>query len=77
MHYAAMSVTALDRAIQTTGGAEAFAEAVGVSRRTVFNWKAVRIPADRVPDVERITGIPRHELRPDLWDAPAAQPSAA
>lgn len=54
-------------------------EQLRVSRRTLFNWKAASIPADRVPEVERITGIPRHELRPDLWEPPAraAQPEAA
>lgn len=57
--------------IQAGGGVEALIARLGVSRRTLFNWKAIRIPADRVPDVERITGIPRHELRPDLWEAPA------
>lgn len=27
------------------------------------------IPAERVPHLSRITGIPRHELRPDLYEA--------
>jgi len=35
-------------------------------------WKAHGVPANRAPAVSRITGIPLHELRPDLFDAPAA-----
>jgi DNA-binding transcriptional regulator YdaS (Cro superfamily) len=33
------------------------------------------VPAERVLDIEKITGISRHELRPDLY--PTEQPEAA
>jgi DNA-binding transcriptional regulator YdaS (Cro superfamily) len=39
----------------------------GVNKSTVFRWQRDRVPAERVPDVERELGIPRHYLRPDLW----------
>lgn len=42
---------------------------LGIHRSAVMMWK--KIPAERVPDVERITGIPRHLLRPDLHIAPS------
>lgn len=44
------------------------AKALGVNKTTLLRWEdgAVQIPADRVIEVERITGISRHELRPDL-----------
>ena len=42
----------------------------GVWRGTVTKWSRTRIPAERVLDVERITGIPRHELRPDIYPPP-------
>jgi DNA-binding transcriptional regulator YdaS (Cro superfamily) len=35
------------------------------------------IPADIVPQVESVTGIPRHEIRPDLWSAPSESLVAA
>ena len=39
-----------------------------ISRGSVYKWKwADKIPAERVLAVEAITGIPRGELRPDLF----------
>lgn len=46
---------------------DAFQAALGVARRTVFLWKQSGIPAERVPEIEAATGIPRQRLRPDLW----------
>jgi len=47
---------------------------VGRSTGAISQWVNGErpIPADIVPKVEAATGIPRHELRPDLWDAPTA-----
>jgi len=44
------------------------AAALGVDRKTVLRWEQgkVLIPAERVLEVERVTGISRYELRPDL-----------
>lgn len=44
------------------------ASRLGVDRKTVLRWEQgkIRIPEDRLLEVERITGISRHELRPDL-----------
>lgn len=59
---------ALDRAIKQAGGLTAFAHKVDASPQVVSNWrKRKKIPAVRVLDVERASGIPRHELRPDLY----------
>lgn len=41
------------------------AEELGVTPWAVCKWK--RIPAERVLEVERIIGISRHILRPDLY----------
>ena len=45
------------------------AEGLGISRSAVAMWE--RVPAERLPDVERITGIPRHMLRPDIVPPPS------
>lgn len=56
-------------AIRTRPGRLAkIAYGLGITRGAVAKWK--RIPAERVLDVERITGIPRYELRPDLYPSP-------
>lgn len=45
------------------------ARAAKVDKATVTRWAQKRVPAERVLDVERITGIPCHELRPDIYPA--------
>lgn len=42
--------------------------ALNMSRAGVYRWKENgRIPAERVTEVSDITGIPREDLRPDLY----------
>lgn len=44
-----------------------------ISAQAIYKWLAKgRIPSERVLDVERATGIPRHHLRPDLYPAEQA-----
>jgi DNA-binding transcriptional regulator YdaS (Cro superfamily) len=62
----------VDRAVAAAGGEQAFMERVGIKRRSLFAWRASGIPAVRLPAVVRVTGIPAHELRPDLFPAEAA-----
>lgn len=38
---------------------------LGITTGAVWQWR--RVPAERVIDVSRLTGIPREELRPDLY----------
>ena len=41
----------------------------GISPQSVSDWKAKgRVPTDRVPGMEKLTGIPRHLIRPDRPD---------
>lgn len=46
---------------------EALGQRLAVDKTTVMRWEARRVPADRVLDVERVTGISRERLRPDLF----------
>lgn len=56
------------------GGPSKLARALGtISSQAVSGWK--RIPMERVYDVARITGIPAHELRPDVIPAPGTEVS--
>jgi sulfate adenylyltransferase subunit 2 len=47
------------------------ADAVGRSEAAVSQWVNGErdIPAELIPQIEAVTGIPRHRLRPDLWGA--------
>ena len=46
----------------------ALASALGHHRQAVYRWG--RIPAERVIEIEQLTGVPREELRPDIFLAP-------
>ena len=43
------------------------AELLGVRPPAICKWERRRVPAERVLDVARITGIPKEEIRPDLF----------
>jgi DNA-binding transcriptional regulator YdaS (Cro superfamily) len=64
---------ALERACQALGTKKALAEALGVHQSTISAWRARgRIPAEHVVGIERASGVPRHELRPDLYQIKAS-----
>lgn len=46
-----------------------------LSPQAISQWK--RVPADRVIDVETLTGISRHNLRPDVFGPAPAEGQAA
>lgn len=52
-----------------------FGELVGLRKALVWKYEngRLRVPAELVPKIEEATGIARHELRPDLWPAQAAE----
>lgn len=47
------------------------ASELGITAGAVSQWD--RVPAVRVIEVEKITGIPRHVLRPDIYPLEAAK----
>jgi len=47
------------------------AQGLGLTRAAVVKWE--QVPAERLPDIERITGIPRHLLRPDICPEPCGK----
>src|SRR5580765_89939 len=54
----------MDRLRKEHGMLSKIAHEIGVYAQAVHQWTMV--PLERVVDVERITGIPREELRPDF-----------
>ena len=52
------------------GGVIALSRALGLSRGAVSQWE--KVPLERVLDVERLTGIPREQIRPEFFRKEAA-----
>ena len=48
---------------------EDLAALIGVDRTTVWRWEKGRVPVERLGDVWKATGIPRQDLRPDIFEA--------
>lgn len=56
---------ALERAIKAVGGLDGLASPLGITPQAVSQWE--KVPPLRVLEVERVSGVSRHELRPDLY----------
>lgn len=75
MHSAAMHL--VSDIIKDAGGVTKIAVELGVPVATVSSWGLRnQVPATRVLDFERITGVPRHEIRPDIYPAPQSDEAA-
>ena len=53
--------------LKKRGAISDLARRIKVTRATVCNWIYLRIPAERVLEIEKHTGIPRTLLRPDIY----------
>jgi DNA-binding transcriptional regulator YdaS (Cro superfamily) len=58
-------------AISSVGGVKKLATKLGIKQPSVSNWK--RVPAERVISVEKISGVSRTVLRPDLYPSETGQ----
>ncbi len=58
-------IDAFGEAKERAGGAPELARKLGIRPQAVFQWR--QVPALRVIQVERITGVSRHLLRPDIY----------
>lgn len=67
-----MTETILERAVQAApfgGNQSQFAKAIGTSQQNISNWikKRAALPAEYVRKAEEVTGISRHDWRPDIY----------
>ena len=53
---------------EAAGSYSRIAAALGLTRQTVAAWQ--RVPAEHVICVEEVSGMSRHELRPDIYPPP-------
>lgn len=69
---------ALEQAVQVAGGQTALAEKCAAAAQrpctqsNVWSWlhRSKRVAPDWALHVEQVTGISRHELRPDIYGEP-------
>jgi len=56
------------RACVAAGGRGILAASLGVTRQAISGWAATQVPAERCPDIERITrgAVRCEDLRPDI-----------
>lgn len=66
-------------AIRKAGSQSALARMLGVSQAAVSKWDRLgkHLPADHVLRVEELTGVSRHDLRPDLYPRDEVPPTPA
>lgn len=62
-----MSKSFIREAVKKAGGRGAVARSLNVTPEAVRQWEVNKIPAERAVDLERLSGVHRSYLRPDLW----------
>lgn len=60
-----MPEAALSEAIAAVNGVKALGALLGISHQAVQQWTVC--PPLRVLEVERLSGVSRHRLRPDIY----------
>jgi DNA-binding transcriptional regulator YdaS (Cro superfamily) len=60
-----LDVPVIYRAACAAGGLRELARRLGITPTAIRKW--YRVPDDRIIAIEKVTGIPREKLRPDLY----------
>ncbi len=59
----------VEQAAEKAGGIVELSRQLGIKHNSMYCWN--RVPAEHVLKIENITGVSRHEIRPDVFgDAP-------
>ncbi len=85
------NLTPIEKAIKAMGGVAETVRKLSLNgHATVYQWTKTRVPAERCPQIEELTGVRCEDLRPDVrWSIlrntqelpqaqakPATQPTA-
>lgn len=63
-----MRTPVTDRVIEKAGGPAVLAKLFAITSQAVSQWE--QVPPLRVLELSRLTGIPPHEIRPDIYPTP-------
>ncbi len=66
-HVSAMKTVLMDYRRSTGLTLDALASTLGVDKSTLWRWETGKVPVNRLAEVERVTSIPRRNLRPDIF----------
>jgi DNA-binding transcriptional regulator YdaS (Cro superfamily) len=68
------AMNAIAEAISKAGGPTKLGRALGITRQAVEQWKGRVVPPEHVLAIEKLTGVTRYELRPDIYGPPPTNP---
>ncbi len=55
----------LKTAIKAAGSLRALSRLLGITHSAILQWE--KVPAERMLKIEKVTGVARERLRPDLY----------
>ncbi|MDV2966396.1 YdaS family helix-turn-helix protein [Nitratireductor aquimarinus] len=58
----------VEQAAEKVGGLSKLAAELGIKHQAFYSWR--QVPPARVLDLERISGVSRHHIRPDIYGEP-------
>jgi DNA-binding transcriptional regulator YdaS (Cro superfamily) len=64
----AMKSHGLKAAINAAGSLRSLARLLGITHQAIMQWD--KVPAERMLQIEEVTGVARERLRPDLYRIP-------
>ncbi len=56
-----------DEMVASGGGVRALGRTLGITGAAVCQWQHGKIPLGRIRAIEKLTGIRREQLRPDVY----------
>lgn len=59
------AIPIVQQAAEKAGGLSELARKLGIKHNAFYRWH--QVPASRVLQIEKITGISRHDMRPDIY----------